>query len=411
MLSKFPDPTAGLFVTALAFLTKPEVKAFIAAHENDDIPALALKKPPADDWPYALVLDQIKARRKAALKCPEFLNAHPDLIMPPADVIEQASSDQTANYKASLVSGTTFADLTAGAGIDSLALAQRFKQGQLIDQDPHSAAILAHNMACLNQTHLAVHLANAEDFAKTLPPVDLVYLDPQRRKAGRKGLFRLQDASPDITVLLPALAEKAQQIMLKASPMLDIDFALKTLGNVAQVHILEWQGECKELVFLITPDSVVPTDSVRICAIRLNEKGVAEKHMAFTRAEEKQAACDYGPPGRFLFDPGPAFHKSGAFKTLGGRFGLRKLHPQTHLYTSDSPCPDFPGRSFEIAAVTKAERKALGLEKANLAIRNFPMDVESLKKKLGLKDGGKDTVFACTLADGKKALIRARRHD
>ena len=94
--------------------------------------------------------------------------------------------------------------------------------------------------------------------------------------------------------------------------------------------------------------------------------------------------------------------KAGAFKSVAQRFGLHKLHPNTHLYTSEEPIPDFPGRTFRCQAVVpyqkKAVRQQLNEPKANVATRNFPDSAATVRKKLGLKDGG-EYVFVCYSVD------------
>ena len=114
-------------------------------------------------------------------------------------------------------------------------------------------------------------------------------------------------------------------------------------------------------------------------------------------------------PKKYLFEPGPAFQKAGAFNAMAIRYGLEKLHPHTHLYTAQSLCPDFPGHAYEVSGIVPVDKKSLPIKKANLKLRNFPGTTETLRRKLGLEDGGEDYLFACTLADESKALLYARR--
>ncbi len=53
---------------------------------------------------------------------------------------------------------------------------------------------------------------------------------------------------------------------------------------------------------------------------------------------------------------------------------------------------------------TKAFKK-LGLKKANVSCRNFSETVAQVKKKLNLKDGGNDYLFATTNNQNKALLI------
>ena len=89
-------------------------------------------------------------------------------------------------------------------------------------------------------------------------------------------------------------------------------------------------------------------------------------------------------------------------------FGLNKIAPNSHLYTSDENHNDFPGRSFKIENVVNynpQEFKKLGITKANITCRNFKVKPEEVKKKLKLKDGGSTYLFATTDNNNKPILV------
>lgn len=242
-----------------------------------------------------------------------------------------------------------------------------------------------------------------------MPHVDFAFIDPQRRNLGgsqnRKGLYRLQDCSPNIIALLPALKDKAATIILKTSPMLDIDQGIEELDGVCAVHIVEWQNECKEILYILKPNKKIK--DIPITAINLNTGA----SLTFTREEEAAAKAHITAPQSYLYEPSPAFMKSGSYKTLCTRENVSKIARHTHLYTSDDLRETFPGRAFKICGTFPAQAKALPFKKANLAIRNFPSETAALKKKLKLKDGGEDYLFACTLNDETRTLIHARKID
>lgn len=388
----------------LEILRDPAVRQFIAAHDQDDVAALALKKPPRADWPYPIILDQIAARQKARRKMPLWLE-QPDIILPPAALIEQASSPATAAYKASLFAGKTFCDLTAGTGIDALALARRFESGICVEKDPHHAACLAHNLKLLG-ANLHVENSSAEDFIERMPAVDLAMIDPQRRDTARKGKFRLEDGSPDILALLPALRAKAKTILLKTAPMLDIDAACAALGGAAAVHIIETGGVCREVLYRLGQDGSLHPPRT---AVALDDAGQILHSLRFTREDEAAAHAACAAPQAFIYEPGPAFLKAGAFAMLAQRYDVQKLHPATHLYTSETYRPDFPGRHFRLQSVYPVDPKALPFSKAHLALRNFPGHADALRKRLKLADGGDDYLFACTLMPEKRVLLHVRK--
>jgi hypothetical protein len=248
----------------------------------------------------------------------------------------------------------------------------------------------------------------AEDYIQTMTPVDFIYLDPQRRTENRKGLYRLADCSPDITALLPVLRQKAGKVMIKTSPMLDIAQSLQELAFCKEIHIVEARGECKEVLYILDFSKTIAVTDIPITAVALDDEGRAIHSLRFTKSSESPPQTSL--PLRYLYEPGPAFQKSGGFGALASQFDVFKLHKNTHLYTSQVLRRDFPGRCFEILDVLPVDRKSLsGLKQLNLTLRNFPAQTEDLKKQLGLRDGGDDYAFACTLSDERKALILCRK--
>ncbi len=390
------------------FFKNPDVTKFICKHANEDVKKLALQGSPHPDWPYPLILDQIKSRQKAERKLPGWTTIK-GLIFPPPDIIEQASSLPTAIYKASLVKGKTVCDLTGGAGVDSYAFTKSFEEVMTVERDESLAEIINNNSVLLTNTKWSVICDSAENFIPKMSATDLVYIDPARRNSKQKGLYRLEDCSPDITVLLPLLKGKTRAVMLKASPMLDLSTAINTLPSLSAIHVVEWDGQCREILCLIDFENPPPTTDIIITAVAIDDAGNAIKELSSTKAEEERAEASYGPPLEYIYEPGPAFQKSGAFNVIAHQYGLRKLHKHTHLYTGETLLEDFHGRAFHLCAILPANAKALPFRKANLSVRNFPAKAPELLKKLKLNEGGEDYLFACTLEGGKKALLHCRK--
>ena len=93
---------------------------------------------------------------------------------------------------------------------------------------------------------------------------------------------------------------------------------------------------------------------------------------------------------------------------------MKKLHPNSHLYTSDTRLPDFPGRAFRLTGMSGPHKKEAarlldGGGKANLTVRNFPATVAELRRQLKLSEGGSVYLFATTLADGSRVLLRGEK--
>jgi len=198
--------------------------------------------------------------------------------------------------------------------------------------------------------------------------------------------------------------------LVKLSPMLDISLALKSLPETIAVHVVSVNGECKELLFLLKEKGFEP----EIHCVNLRSAG-SDQFFIFKKSAEQSAKCSYTEnPGTYLYEPNVSLLKAGAFSLLSQSFNLFKLHPNSHLYTSDQLCMDFPGRVFQVESVFQFHSKEWkeqlkNVFKANITVRNFPNTVNEIRKKTGLREGGDIYLFATTLNDGRKVLIRCKK--
>ena len=389
----------------------PETIEFIRTHQQEDVKKLALqtKHHPHVDMPAALT--QIAGRQIAATKLPTWY-AVDGIVYPPHLSMEQCSSELTARYKAALVSGDSLADLTGGFGIDCSFLAEQFKQVDYVERQEILCEIASHNFPLLGLNQIRVNHADGVEFLQQLSQTDCIFLDPARRDKNGGKTVSVADCEPDAGALEPLLLTKARQVLLKLSPMLDISLALQALPHTTAVHIVSVSNECKETLLMLGPE--VPQHIPIYCANLTNER---QDVFQFDREEEAEAVCSYtSEVGRYLYEPNASLLKAGAYRILAQRFNLNKLHPNSHLYTSDQLAADFPGRIFETTGTCSLNKKelksALGeLPKANLTVRNFPASVAELRKRIKLKEGGDTYIFATTLADETKKLIICKKYN
>ncbi len=385
----------------------PEIQRFILKHEHDDVRLLALKKSPDPSWNYALIMDQIKVRQKAKIKSPDLYDTD-GFIFPPNDLFEQASSSACAKYKTNLVSGVSFIDLTAGAGIDGYYISKNFETATLVERDKNSAELLEHNMPIL-AGNISVHHGDALEYMQKSSKIDFVFIDPQRRENGRKGIFDLSSCAPDIASLLPLLKQKSKSAIIKTSPVLDIESAIMALEYVAQLHVVQWRGECKEVLYHLDFTAATNPDDVIIMAVNIDDDGNPLQKFSFKISEEKIAEPKYSMPQNYIYEPYPAFMKSGGFKSIATYFNIEKIDRNSHLYTKESIVENFAGKIYEFIEIKPAKAKGLNIKKADLTIRNFPSSVHDLKKKLKISDGGEHKIFATTLCDKSKKLIICKK--
>ena len=363
---------------------------FIEEHREDDTRTLALQSKKYPDVDMAAAVTQIAGRQVAARKLPS-------LWYPPHLSMEQCSSEATALYKASLLEGDTFADLTGGFGIDCSFISRNFKQADYVERQTELCELALHNFPLLGLGHIRIHNRDGVAYLQEMLPVDCLFLDPARRDGHGGKTVAISDCEPDVSALESLLVDKAKKVMVKLSPMLDMSLAY---------------NECKELLLILQKEPVSSEISIHCEHIAGNGES---QHYTFTLKQEKASACPLTDQvGTYLYEPNVAILKAGAFRSLTQTYPVMKLHLSSHLYTSASLVPDFPGRRFRVESVSgfgKKELKAFlkDMDKANITIRNFPLSVAELRRRLKLKEGGDDYIFATTLSDERKVLIRARK--
>lgn len=391
-----------------------ETLRFIREHRNDDVRSLALqaRKYPAVDMPVAIT--QIAGHQVAEVKVPAWANKE-GILYPVHLSLEQCSSEITARYKAELIAKSatrqdTFTDLTGGFGIDCSFISACFKQATYVERQEALCEIASHNFPLLDLPQLTVCHADGVQYLQAMSPVDWIFIDPARRDGKGGKTVAISDCEPDVSALETLLLEKAQHVLVKLSPMLDLTLAIHDLKHVQEVHIVSVHNECKELLLVLGHEESLSTEEVPIHCINLMS-AQSPQSFTFTRKQEKDSACNYASTLKaYLYEPNASLLKAGAFRCISSAYGVEKLHPNSHLYTSDTYLPDFPGRKFRIlnsCGFSKNEIKdMLGAEKkANLTVRNFPASVAELRKRLKLAEGGNTYLFATTLVNEKKVLI------
>lgn len=390
-----------------------ETLQFIDEHAQDDVRQLALqaKKFPGVDMNAAII--QIAGRQAAADKIPSW-HATEGIVYPRHLSLEQCSSELTARYKASLAKGDTLTDLTGGFGIDCAFLSAGFRQATYVERQEELCEIASHNFPLLGLDHITVCHGDATEHLHRMQPIDWIFIDPARRNEHGGKTVAIADCEPDVSALEEELLSKATRVMIKLSPMLDLTLALKDMKHVVEAHLVSVNNECKELLLIVSAQDTTATQpNVPIVCINLTPRET--QRFVFTREEEQTAECTYTDRiGKYLYEPNASILKAGAFRSIAARYGLEKLHPNSHLYTSDLPVEGFPGRSFEVGSTFPLNKKEIkealaDIKKANLTVRNFPASVAELRKRIKLAEGGEDYLFATTLNDGKKVLILGRK--
>ena len=388
---------------------------FVKDHREEDVRALALQARRDSDVDLPWALDQIQGWQTARKKLPTWA-AIEGIIYPPHLSMEQCSSEQTAIYKCGIVEQLPQAcremlvDLTGGFGVDFAFMARCCKQAVYVERQEHLCDNAQHNFSLLGLAHATVMHGDAEDVLNGLdtdPASTLIYLDPARRDINSSRTYAIADCSPNVLEMLDSLFSAGHHVLIKLSPMLDWHKALSDLGErVTEVHIVSTANECKELLILL--DANHTGDPVIYC---VND----DQRLSFTPIEKEiNPAIATSVDEAYLYEPNASIMKAGCFGLITHRYPVKSLATDSHLFVSNEEIAEFPGRSFAVTAITTMNKKELaralaGITRANIAVRNFPMSAQELRKRLHLADGGDLYIFGVTTATGQRLLYLCRK--
>ena len=382
-----------------------KTRDFIEQNLDADIRQLALKGCRNKDVDLDAAIRQIAGRQTARRKLPSWA-ALDGILYPPHLNMEQCSSEQTARYKARICSShpssKTLVDLTGGFGVDFAFMSEAFDEATYVERNSELFAISSANMKilapkakCLNEDGLEV--------LHRLDHVSMIFMDPARRDHHGARTYGISDCTPNVLEIKDELLQKADVVMLKLSPMLDWHKAISDLGEqyIKEVHIVSVQNECKELLIVMQQQPAEPPTVYCV-----NDDSVFSYHPSSISSNH----ISHHSSLIYLYEPNASIMKAGCFAEIEQAFEVSQLAPNSHLFASDQVIADFPGRKFRVTAVTSMNKQELkqalkDIRQANIAIRNFPMSVADLRKRLKLSEGGNDYIFATTLTEGKKVLI------
>jgi hypothetical protein len=383
-------------------ILNPKIQEFINLNIGVSISKLALQKNPFPTVEWVAILNQIAAKTKAKEKLPTWFST-PNIIYPSKISVEQTSSEKTATYKASIVSGENLIDLTGGFGIDDYYFSKKVKKVVHCEINTKLSDIVKHNFKQLNTENIICH---AGDSLTTLSSINLkwdwIYIDPSRRNDAKGKVFMLKDCLPNVPEYLDLYFSKSDAVLIKTAPILDITAGLSELQHVKTIHIVAIENEVKELLWELHKDYV---GNIKIKTISITK----EKTETFDFIlNEYSEIPTYSLPQKYLYEPNSSIMKSGGFDEVGSFYKLNKLHKHSHLYTSDNLI-SFPGRIFKIEKsilYSKIEMKQfLENQKANVTTRNFPETVESIRKKWKIKEGGNVYCFFTTDENNNKIVL------
>lgn len=403
-----------------------ETLSYIRQHRLDDPRKLALQsRPDGVDIRYAL--EQIAGWQSARHKLPQWADTD-GVVFPPHLSMEQCSSQLTAIYKRNIVDRLIgkctgkLVDLTGGFGVDFSYMAQAFKSAVYVERQQILCDAAQHNMPLLGLDNVEIVCGDGEDYLQGMDHAFLIFLDPARRDANGGRTYGIADCTPDVASLQSLLRMKSDFVMVKLSPMLDWHKAVEEMDGVIEVHIVSVRNECKELLLVIDSRTEQDRQTNRnsrlsvFCINFLSEDGKASIEEFHSEDGLNAVSATFCTPAEemYIFEPNASVMKFGRFGELCGRYDVKQIAPNSNLFVAATDIENFPGRRFVVNAVSGFSKKELhrilsGIDKSNIATRNFPISVAELRKRLKIKEGGDTYIFATTFLDGSHKLLVCKR--
>lgn len=388
--------------------------AFVQEHKDEDPLRLLLQQKRYPGVDLAMVAQQIEGRRQASAKWPTLAGCE-GFLYPPRLNREQSSSEETAFHKADIINSLYgddhrrlyIVDLTGGMGIDSIAFAKiPDTEVDYVECNAELCQLMEHNRSALGLSNITAHCGDSIEWLRnSKKKYNIIFIDPARRDTHGKKVAAFEDCTPNILEHKELLTGHCDFLMVKASPMMDIDKGIEQLGNVSDVYVVAVKGECKELLFLCGEQREEPL----IHCQNIIPDACIYSNAPFKRSQEAQAKAIYCTSvGRYIYEPDASLMKGGPYKLLSDSWGLQKLARNTHLYTSDD-FHEWRGRTFCVLNEVSLNKKGIAAfipdGKAHVIVRNYPARAEELQRQLGLKEGGELFVIATTVGTRKTGFI------
>ncbi len=384
---------------------------FVEKHINNDINTLTLKLKSAiqTDFNTDLLLESISNFKKSKYKLPTLTSNYCWL---PTKSYEQASSELTAFYKSTLFKGNSILDLCGGLGVDDIALSKVFLTVTSLDSDSELNEIVKYNFGKLKIKNIERKTVFAEDFINSnTSKFDLVYIDADRRLLAHSKKFMFSDCAPNIIELLPQIKQITNHLLIKLSPMVDLDYCKTSIGNIKEIHVIALKNEVKEVLLLV--DFTREIETIVKAVNIINEQNI----QVFIEHNPLNLEPVIETENLYFYEPNSAIIKANLSASYAKSLGLKMIAINSNFFVGNKLIEDFQGRSFVIInsvffskSILKNYLKTYYILKANISKRNFPINESEIAKHFNLKDGGNEYLFFTQNNQGEKLFFHCRKN-
>jgi hypothetical protein len=395
-------------------LASKKAELFIKNNSHLSPQDILLKYSGKIDLPIKEIAEQIECRKKAKKKLPS-LSKH-TLIYKKVS-LEQASSEITAEYKSSRLTGRRIIDLTGGLGIDSIYFSKIFDEVVYCEQSKELTEIVKHNFKILDINNIQVKTGDGTEILKYYNDkhFDWIYVDPSRRNQSKRSVD-IKYYSPNVKENFELLKSKTKNLLIKLAPAFDKTEAFKLFPELNEFSVVSVNNECKEVLLFFNFDQHHPRLQIKSAAV-LNENAETQSFNANIDDVTARAFVE-SDENLYFYEPDAAIRKAGLSEVIADKFRMVFLNPLSDYMVSNKKKINFPGRKFRIEYSCNYNLKEIkkylmqnGIVKANIGRSNFLMKPEEIKQTLKLQDGGEDCLFFSKNPEDKLLFMHCRRID
>ena len=370
-----------MFKEELEQLKSPDIYQVFLENKEKSAKEISLKLQKDNNLPHRAISEQISCYQKAKVKLPSFINEH---LLYEKNSLEQSSSEFTAKYKSSLISGNKLIDLTGGLGIDDIFFATRFNIITYCELNEVLANIFSYNLEQLSIENIKIIITNSVNYLTNFSNkyFDWIYIDPSRRDENRRSVD-LQFCTPNVYENMELFFQKSENVMIKAAPAYDLTEAIRKFPNLVEIHVISVDGECKEVLLILKKD--VFNAKIKTFAVLLNSKS-EHKHIISQIISEKEVNI-LSEIKEYFYEPDCSIIKSNLVHFMADEFNLSFINNNSPFLTNSELISNFPGRQFKIMPSLLYNEKEIkkylktnGFSKANVARRGFRLSVEEIRK-------------------------------
>jgi len=401
----------SLTLDQLEFLRTDAAAALLAAELPDD-PLHAIqtlrKRCGPDEAAAVATLRTLRLRAERSRRFPAGMARQ---MLATDKLLQQASSYRLAVWKGRCFAerfgcGAEVVDLCCGLGADAIGLATAGLRVRGVDVSAEAVLCAAHNAAAAGAGERC-RFETADAAELEFNPAAIVYVDPDRRAAGRRSA-ELSDHRPG-EAFLRELPRRTGGGAMKLSPALPYRQAEQL--PVGELEYVSESGTCRQLVAWWGDPSASGPPRRRATVVWGPPDEPESASLPAGQAPRARARR----PGRWLIEPDPAVLAAGGVDDLAAAEGLWRIDHALGWLFADRPIDSPMAVCFRVLDAVPGRRRDVGLAVRRLGggtvevkPRGVKLDTDALQRRLRGRGSRRLAVLWYRIGEHQRAFVCER---